>query len=175
MATTRREVGFWSAVGHLRLRDLWSVESVVSIAIGSSLAYAMYGWGTADERVAVAEQFVGVAAALIGIVFAGIALVTALLSDDYLRLLESADDGLFAFLRPFMLAVGIQVATVLGAISYCALANHLWPALEPWLFGVLSIFFVSSCMEIVVLMRSIFMHARLRARFATTIKNASRD
>ncbi|MFS0866050.1 hypothetical protein AB3M83_01790 [Microbacterium sp. 179-B 1A2 NHS] len=169
MAQLRTEVGFWHAVGHLRLRDVLTVEFGLSAVLAASLAWFLVSYGSLEDRLAAAGLFVSVVAALVGVVFAGVALVTSLLSDAYLRLLSTAGSGILAFLRPFMLAVGVQVATVIGSVLYVATATRLPPTLEAWLFGILCLFFVGSCLEIVVLTRSVFMHAQLRAQFAKTL------
>jgi hypothetical protein len=98
-------------------------------------------------------------------VFAGLALVASLLSEDYLRLLRSGDSGVLGFFRPFMITIGIQVATVLGSVCYVAVARLLFQ-FEPWVFGAVSVLFVASCLEIVALTRSVLMHALLRSRFS---------
>lgn len=170
MARLRSEVGFWAAVGRLRLRDLVTIESAASVALGAALGWSLFQFGDIADRERSAGLFVGVVAALVGIVFAGVALVTSLLSDSYLRLLKASDDGVLGFLRPFMIAVGVQVSTVVGAVLYSALGRVIPSEAEPWLFGVLSVFFFASCFEIVVLTRSVFMHAQLRARFAEVLE-----
>lgn len=171
MGEVRSEVGFWRAVRRLRLRDTLSVENAASVILGAGLGAGLFLLGTLGDRVQVASLYVGVAAALVAIVFAGVALVTSLLSDSYLRLLQAADSGVLGFLRPFMIAVGVQIATVLGAVGYAAMAKFIPICVEPWLFGALSVFFVASCLEVVVLMRSVFMHALLRTKFAQVLEN----
>lgn len=171
MGVVRSEVGFWRAVGRLRLSDVFSVETIASVVLGAGLAFGLFKLGNLPDRVETAGLYVGVAAALVAIVFAGVALVTSLLSDSYLRLLQTSDSGVLGFLRPFMIAVGVQISTVLGAVGYAALAEFILPGLEPWLFGLLSVFFVASCLEVVVLMRSVFMHALLRTKFAQVLEN----
>lgn len=169
MGEVRNEVGFWRAVGRLRLSDVFSVETIASIVLGAGLGFGLFALGTIRDRVEIAGLYVGVAAALVAIVFAGVALVTSLLSDSYLRLLQASDSGVLGFLRPFMIAVGVQITTVIGAVGYSAMAEFIPEASEPWVFGVLSIFFVASCLEVVVLMRSVFMHALLRTKFAQVL------
>jgi hypothetical protein len=171
MAKLRSEVGFWRAVGHVRLREVLTVELFASLLLGAGLGYLLFAFGTLEDRIRAAGLFVAVVAALVGIVFAGVALVTSLLSDTYLRLLKTSDSGVLDFLRPFMLAVGVQVATVIGAVFYSALATAIPASVEPWLFGILAVFFCGSCLEIVVLTRSVFMHAQLRTRFAEVLED----
>lgn len=170
MGSTRRTVGFWAAVGRLRLSDLTTVETGASIILGVGFAVLMVLYRSLDDRAAVGVTYVGVAAALVAIVFAGLALVASLLSDSYLRLLDSSDSGVLGFFRPFLLAVGLQVATVIGALLYSALAATLPSPVEPWVFGIVSVAFFASCLEVVVLTRSVLMHALLRSKFAATIQ-----
>ncbi len=169
MGRTRREVGFWTAVGRLRLADVFSVETISSIILGCGLGYLMFQFGTVATRSAIASTYVSVVAALVAIVFAGLALVASLLSDSYLRLLRTSDSGVLGFFRPFMLAIGIQVATIIGSLLFSALAKVLPVEVEPWLFGLVSAFFFASCFEIVVLTRSVLMHALLRTKFAEVL------
>lgn len=173
MGESRREVGFWKAVGQMHLRDLLTIESVSSLLLGGGLAYWMFTVGSATSRASLASNYLVVVAALLGIVFAGLALVVSLLSADYLRLLRSGDNGVLGFFRPFTIAIGLQVFSVLTTIFYLALTAVL-PAqpvgflhqIEPWAFGVVSVLFIGSCLELVVLTRSILLHAQLRSRSA---------
>lgn len=169
MGRTRSEVGFWTAVGRLRLADLVSVESVASVLLAAGFGFLMFQFGTLGARAVVASTYVSVAAALVAIVFAGMALVASLLSDAYLRLLRASDSGVLGFFRPFMLAIGLQVATLVGALLYSALAALIPDGWEPWAFGVVSGFFFASCFEIVVLTRSVLMHALLRTKFGEVL------
>ena len=58
--------------------------------------------------------------ALLGLVFAAFSLLIALFSDDYIRLLSKAEDGVEAFLRPSTIAIGLQVTAIVAAIGYRA-------------------------------------------------------
>lgn len=164
MGTARRQVGFWHAVGQLKVRDVFSVETFTACVLGAGLALALYYLGDLDARTDLSGQFLAIVAALVGIVFAGFALVAALMSESYLRLLRSGDAGVLAFFRPFILAIGLQVATILLSVGYGALAKHLPSEVEPWAFGVICVLFFASCLEVVVLCRSIMMHVELRSR-----------
>lgn len=170
MGSTRRAVGFWTAVGRLRIRDVFSVESVASLVLGVGLAWLLATYSGLDDRVAVATSYVAVAAALSAIVFAGLALVASLLSDTYLRLLDSGEAGVLGFFRPFLIAIGVQIATVIGSLIYSATADLIPAVVEPWLFGALSVLFFASCLEVVVLTRSVLMHALLRSKFAAVVQ-----
>ena len=173
MGEQRRAVGFWNAVGHLRLADLFTFESLASILLGAGLGVWMFLLGDIPARVSLAGYFLTVVAALLGIVFAGLALVVALLSESYLRLLRSGPNGLLGFFRPFMLAIGLQVFTVIGTVVYLSVAPRIEPGYPDWLraaelgaFAVLAVCFVASCLELVVLTRSVLMHALLRSELS---------
>lgn len=169
MGKTRREVGFWTAVGRLSLSDLFSVETFASLALGAGLGVIMWAYGTTDDRTGVASLYVSVVAALVAIVFAGLALVASLLSEAYLRLLRGNESGVLGFFRPFMLAIGLQVATIVGSLVYVALAGIMPEQIEPWVFGAVSVLFFASAFEIVVLTRSVLMHALLRSKFGEVL------
>lgn len=164
MGRVRTEVGFWAAVGRLRLSDLVTVEGFASVILGIGLTVLMGVFGTLPMRVDLAGTYVSVAAALVAIVFAGLALVASLLSETYLRLLRAGDSGILGFFRPFMLAIGIQVATIITAVVFNALGSRIPGTWELVAFGAVSVLFFSSCFEIVVLTRSVLMHALLRSR-----------
>lgn len=171
MGSIRKQVGFWAAVGRLRLSDVLSVETIASLILGGGLGWLLWRFEDVDKRSEVAGLYVGVVAALVAIVFAGLALVASLLSDSYLRLLETGDSGVLGFFRPFLIAVGIQISTVIGSLLYSALAGTIPNVIEPWLFGAVSVFFFASCLEVVVLTRSVLMHALLRSKFAASIES----
>lgn len=177
MGRARREVGFWGAVGQLRLKDLLTVEFAAALLLGGGFACWLYLGGTVAMRANLASNYLVVIAALLGIVFAGLALVVSLLSSEYLRLLQSSDSGILGFFRPFVIAIGFQVFSILSTVFYLAFVGML-PAdpesvpafIEPWIFGLISVLFVGSCLELVVLTRSVLLHAKLRSRVAEVIE-----
>ncbi len=115
-------------------------------------------------RQGVAGDYLVITGALLGIVFAGFALVIALMSDDYLRWLEDVESGVIGFLSPFMVSVGLQVATLIGAVLYSATADHMPGTAEKWFFGVISVLFFTAALDVVALARSVLMHGVARAR-----------
>lgn len=164
MNRLRLEVGFWGSVGRLKLKDLFSFEYLSSLVLGVGIAVLLSLFSTPAEREAVAGDYLVIAAALVGVVFAGMALVVALMSDAYMRLLAESDSGVTGFLSPFMLALGLQVSSVLLSVGYRAFAGLLPVLAEQIFFGVISVLFIASALEIVVLARNVFMHARLRVQ-----------
>ncbi|ORV21101.1 hypothetical protein AWB98_02125 [Mycolicibacterium conceptionense] len=116
------------------------------------------------ERTAIAGDILSLTSALLGVVFAALALVVALLSESYLRLLNHDRDGVLLFLSPFMLAIGIQVSAVIGAVLYRAFASLMPHGLEIWIFGALVVLFLMGALAVVALARSVIMHGLARAR-----------
>ncbi|UAJ81238.1 hypothetical protein IT072_09795 [Leifsonia sp. ZF2019] len=163
-------MSFWTAVGRLRLSDVFSFETLSSIVLGVGLAWYLAAFGALAQRTSLASSFLAVVAALVAIVFAGLALVASLLSDTYLRLLRTNESGVLGFFRPFLLAVGVQVATLIGTAFYLALSPTLPRPVEEYFFGLVATFFFASCFEIVVLTRSVLMHALLRSRLGELIE-----
>lgn len=172
MGSLRREVGFWSAVGRMRFHALISAEIGGGIVIGVAGSLFMLRVTPLKDRVAMVGDYLPLVAALLGIVFAALALVVALLSDEYLKYLEDEGPGVLAFLSPFMFAIGVQVSVLLGAVVYRAGATHMSAGVEHWFFGALTTLFVIAALDVVALARSVMMHglARARTRKITTIR-----
>jgi hypothetical protein len=66
------------------------------------------------------------------------ALVVALISDEYLRYLDDADSGILSFLGRFVITIGTQVFAVIGAIAYRATAPNIatsWDLRPPGVSG----------------------------------------
>lgn len=176
MGQLRREVGFWSAVGRMHFRALVSAEIGGGIVLGVAGSLWMLRSATLAERSQLVGDFLPLVGALLGIVFAALALVVALLSDEYLKYLEEVGAGVLAFLSPFMFAVGLQVAVLIGSVAYRASAEALPPDAEAWCFGALTTLFAIAALDIVALARSIMMHgvARARTRKVTALRSEDR-
>jgi hypothetical protein len=164
MGKLRREFGFWGSLGRMHLSDLVTVEAVSGLLIGAGLAAALDNVATRSARIGVAGDYLALAGALLGIVFAGFALVIALMSDDYIRWLQETDSGVAGFLSPFMISVGLQIATLIGAVVYRAIADQLPRSAELWFFGVVSVLFFTAALDIIPLARSVLLHGVARAR-----------
>jgi MFS family permease len=164
MGRVRREFGFWRSLGRMRLSDLMTPEIVSGVIIGAGLAAALDGVTSRTARESVAGDYLALTAALLGVVFAGFALIIALMSDDYLRWLDGNDNGVAGFLSPFMVSVGLQIATLIGAVVYRAIADQLPRAAEHWFFGVISVLFFTAALDVIALARSVLMHGVARAR-----------
>jgi hypothetical protein len=164
MGSLRRQFGFWHALGHMRLRDLTAPEILFGVIIGSIGTYLMVRFGQLPQRQSTAGDFLAISASLAGIVFAGFALVIGLLSDHYLRWLESTDSGVSGFLSPFLVSTGFQVGAVLASIAYRAASASLPHVAEHWAFGITCILFTTALLDIVALARSVLMHGVARGR-----------
>jgi len=112
---------------------------------------------------------------LLGVVFAAFALLIALLSDDYLRLLDKASDGVLAFIRPFMIAVGCQATTLILALTYRTIALDVDSRVEVGLFLAWAFLFTFAVADVVALARNIAMHAVLRAQQLQTSEGTVRQ
>ena len=166
MAELRRRLGFWRALGHLHLRDLAAPEFAFGFLIGGGGAWYLATVTDTARRVEITSDFLSLSATLVGLVFAGFALVISLMSDRYLNLLRSTKGGVVDFLNPFMIATGLQVATVLSVVVYRAVAFLLPGHVEPWIFGALCVLFFVSVLNVVALARSVMMHGVARAASA---------
>lgn len=164
MSELRRQVGFLGSLGSNELKDLLWPEGAVAVVFGVGGASCLVVWDTVAQRSQVVGEGLAIVGVLIGITFTAFSLLIALLSDDYIRLLEKAEDGILGFLRPFVTAIGLQITVVLLAIAYRAIAMHVTPAAEKTIFIVWSFLFVYVLADILALARNVSMHGLFRAR-----------
>jgi hypothetical protein len=165
----RRELGFWPALGSLKLGELiTSPEVVWAFILGVGGSIGLLFFTKVPERQSMAGDFLLLLGPLVGVVLAGLALIIALMTDSYLRLLSEASDGVLGFVRPFIIAIGIQIGALLGAVIYRIVASHLPHRVEQIAFVVLCFLFVAAVLEVVALTRNLFGHAVLRAAQAST-------
>ncbi|MCK8645642.1 hypothetical protein [Mycobacterium colombiense] len=164
MGELRRRVGFLGSIGRLDFTDFATVELGGCLVAGTAAGIYLERHTALSARISIAGDVLSLTSALLGVVFAALALVVALLSETYLRMLNETRDGILAFLSPFMLALGIQVTAVVGAVLYRAFAPLLGHGLEIWLFGTLMVLFLMGVLQIVPLGRSVIMHGLARAR-----------
>jgi hypothetical protein len=162
--TLRREFGFWPALGRLRLSDLAAPEVWIGVLGGTLGGILLVRFAERADRIAIAEDYLTLAGALVGVVFAGFALVVGLLSNEYLRWLQTNRDGVKGFLSPFLVSVGLQVGSLILVIVYRAMAPQVSSGWEKGTFIALSALFLLAVLDIVVLAHSVLMHGVARAR-----------
>jgi hypothetical protein len=74
----------------------------------------------------------------------------------------NAKSLIISFLRPFIFAIGMQVITLLLALTYVTVARRVPQTAEFILFVVWAFLFVYVLTDVVALARSIVMHGLLR-------------
>jgi hypothetical protein len=166
MGSTRRRVGFWAAVGRLRFKVLVSPEIGGGTVLGVAGSLYMIRKANLADRADLVDSYTALVAALLGIVFAALALVVALFSNEYLDYLDEDGDGegVIEFLSPFIFAIGLQVAVLLGSVAYGPAAPALPKTAEHWVFGAITTLFVVAALDLVALARNVIMHGVARAR-----------
>lgn len=165
MGKARREVGFWTAVRKTTIGQLLTFEIAGGALIGVAASWWLVTSTTRADRIRFVGDYLTLTPALLGVVFAALAMVVALMSEDYLRLLrESSGDGVVGFLRPFIFVIGLQVGALLSAVGFRAFAPLMPESAASWAFGVVTVLFVVSTLEVVALARSVVMHGMGRAR-----------
>jgi hypothetical protein len=155
-------LGFWYSLRRLNGEDIFSIELLAALLIGVGGGMALLTQSKVVDRVDIAGDFFVVIGPLLGVVFAAFALVIALMSDSYLLALNENRDGVAAFLRPFIVAVGVQVGALLFTIAYRASARFLPSKVEVGLFLVLCFLFVFSLLDVVALARAVLAHGITR-------------
>lgn len=166
---SKSEFGFWNLVRVVRLRSLVWPEGTVALIAGLLLGWAMLTGVSPATRLDVAGDYLVMAGVLLGIVFATFAVVTSLLSDNYLVFLRDSDEGVLPFLAPFVVGVGIQILAVVMAIAY-QVAAKTSDRLEPWAFMVATILFAYALLDVVSLAKIVIAHAVTRAEYLAVMK-----
>lgn len=175
MTAERRHAGFLAALGHSRLASLAWPEGVIALVFGLGGGIALLGPTSVDERLSLVGDGLNLLGVLLGVVFAAFALLIALFSDDYVRALDKVEGGVISFMRPFMLALGLQVTTVLLTLAYRAGAAHLPSKGEVGLFLCWAFLLTYVIADVVALGRTVTMHGLARARQLRSVESQSAD
>jgi hypothetical protein len=163
LSSLRREVGFLHAIGQLRLKDILWPEGMMALVVGGVGGGVVSSLVDATARQDIAGDFLVLLGALLGIIFAGMAIVATMMSEDTVRWLSS-DSGIMPFFAPWVVAVGLQILTILLAVAYRATALLLPPPAEAVWFVVLCILFVYAMADVLALTRTVVAHSIVRER-----------
>lgn len=166
MTTPRREVSLARSLAKTDFGALAWPEGTVAAIVGIGGAIGILSSTDRAARIAVVGDSLSILGVLLGVVFAAFALLIALMSDEYVRLLDKASDGVVAFMRPFMVAIGVQVTTIFLAIGYRATALDLDSKVEVLAFVVWAFLFTFAVSDVIALTRTIMLHGLTRARLA---------
>ena len=164
MSDLRREVGFLRSLSSQRLGSLLWPEGLIAIVVGVGGGACLIQWDSVAERSQIVGEVLTVVALLLGITFTAFSLLISLMSKEYLILLNEADEGFVAFTRPFIIALGLQVSSVVIAIAYMAAASHLPRGVEKSVFVVWTLLSAYVIVDILALGRNIAMHGMMRTR-----------
>lgn len=159
----REKLGFWRSLRKLSGEDIFGPELLGALVIGVGGGTALLSETIATDRADIAVDFLYVIAPMLGVVFAAFALVIALFSDDYVRALNEHPDGVAAFLRPFLVTIGLQVGTVLLAVAYRSAADIVPSEVEVGAWIALCFLFVFALLDVVALGRAVLLHGITRA------------
>lgn len=158
------KVGFWRSLRNLTGEDIFGPELLGALLIGVGGGTFLLAHTRTMGRVEIAADFLYIIAPLMGVVFAAFALVIALFSDDYIRALNANRDGVAAFLRPFLVTIGLQVGTALLCVAYRAAAEVVPSKAEVGAWLVLCFLFVFALLDVVALGRAVMLHGITRAK-----------
>jgi hypothetical protein len=161
----RRSFSFWRIVGGTPSARLVGLHGAFALVVGGSGGYLFATRRPVEEHVKVAGDYLSITAALVGVVFAGFALVIALLSDRYLVILEQVG-GVRKFLEPFLITIGMLVGGLLATVAFRATATLLPAAWKTAAFTALTVWFVYTVLDIVVLAKGVLAHGATRAEVA---------
>ena len=158
MGHLRSEIGFVGSIRRSTVGQLLWPEGTIALLLGLVGGSYLLSVLTVAERKGVVGDLLALTAALVGVVFAAFALPVALFSDTYVRLLSQAEGGVIAFFRPFMIAIGVLVTTILLAISYRAVATEVPSKVEVGAFLAVAVLGVYSLVDVIALARTVTMH-----------------
>jgi hypothetical protein len=173
MSKMRRQVGFIASLGSTQLNQLLWPEGAVALVIGAGGGFCLVRCGTLPHRTEVVGEGLALVGLLLGIVFTTYSLLIAFFSDDYIKLLDNADDGIVSFLRPYISAIGLQIVAILLSIGYRASASQMPTSVEHSIFIVWSFLFVYTLVDTLALARNVAMHAITRAKMARVSEDTS--
>lgn len=164
MPERRREVGFLTALGKSSVSSLLWPEGLGAAVLGLGGASLLVEYADLETRLSVAADALVVLAPLLGVVLAALTLVIAVSSDDYVRLLSKTSSGVVGFYRPFIIAIGFEVWTILLVLTYRASAGEIAAGAEAWMFRLVGFLVVFCVLDILAVGRTVLMHATTRAR-----------
>jgi len=142
------------------------LEAWASLILGGAGAFLAWKYAPLDQRIAAAGDYQALSGALAGIVFAGFALVVGLMTDRYVLQLSKTNEGVPGFLSPFLVGTGIQIFSLLLAVTYRAAAKSLQGVWEPLTFGLSTIVFLYAALDVISLARTVYAHAVTKADLA---------
>jgi hypothetical protein len=163
------KVGIWRAVlslGDLRVKQLLWPEGLPALVLGGGGAFLVVRATSLSTRVAATGNLVVLAGALLAISFTALAIVVSLPSSHYLRAMAQGQGGIQAFLDPFLVAVGTQLALILLAFGYQMFAAHVARPVEHACFYALGFLLMFGLLDVGALARSLVRHGILRSRAA---------
>jgi hypothetical protein len=164
MPELRREVGFVNAIGKSRVASLIWPEGVGAAIVGIGGASLLLEYTDLEARLRTASDALVVLSPLLGVILAALTLVIAVSSNEYVNLLKKTSGGVVAFYRPFIIAIGLEIWTILLVIAYRATAQEVSQDAEGWMFRIVG-FLVAFCLlDVLAVARSVLMHAMSRAR-----------
>lgn len=164
MSSNRQEVSFARALADSKVRHLLWPEGTVALLIGVGGGIGLLNSTSVTQRVQLVGDSLQLVATLLGVSFAAFALMIALLSDAYISLLDKAEGGIRAFLRPFTLAVGLQISTLIVGMTLRAIGSDVDSHVEVGLFLLWAFLFIYSLVDVMALTRNVSMHGLTRAK-----------
>jgi MFS family permease len=159
----KKHFGFWFNVRNSTVASLIGFEGVFGLVFAATATIGAHRFLDVKERVSIANDFLSTTTGLLGVVFAAFALVGALMSDGYTRILQRTKGRVNSFFSPFIIVIGAAVGTILSTICYKAIAEHVPASFELPLFWTSVFLFLYTLLNVVALSRNIFAHGVTRA------------
>jgi uncharacterized membrane protein len=158
-----KDFSFWGNLTRSTLIHAFGIEGLIALLISVPAIYLSHEHLSTNERVSIANDMLATTTGILGVIFASFAIVAALMSDSYVRLLNKKEGRLKQFYSIFIIVIGFAVCSIALAISYKATAEHLPTQYEAPLFFASLFCFLYTLFNVVALARNIFGHGVTRA------------
>ena len=165
---------FWRLAWQHRSDVLGGPEFIVSLFTGVVAAFLAKSELDTAARVDAVGHYLPVAAALLAIVFAAIAISVALATTRLLEEVEATERGIEGLMWPFIVGIGIQVASVVTTVSFLIVAPNVLVVIEEVWFGLSTGLMTWAVLDLVALGRQVAGMTELRAEVAL-LEKAERE
>ena len=161
----KKHFGFWYNVSNSTFGGTLGLEGIIGACLAGGSVFLANRHLTVQDRISIANDILAATTGLLGVLFAAFAIVAALTSDEYTRLLNQAKGGIYSFYSLFIIVIGVAVGTIFCSIAYKASAEHFPLVYEIPFFFLLIFLFSYTILNVVALSRNIFAHGVTRAMF----------
>lgn len=159
----RRDIGFLPNLLGYKLKDLFYPEGLVACIVGGAGSVYVHHVTSCSERTMIVADTISVIGIFLGATLVIFALFI-MFSDKYWYTIIDSGVHMSVFMRPFIVAMGIQASTLLLSVTYRSVGTHVSGALEHIMFVIWAFLFVYVVADLVAMGRNLFAHGLTREK-----------